>query len=120
MKGAIRGIWRQVCPRCREGAIFRASLWRGYLSMHEKCPVCGLKFDREPGYFIGAMYISYLASILPTLAIVLVLWRWTGWSFNVVMLGAFVCYLPLVPAVTRWARVIWIYVDQYFDPAPKS
>jgi len=35
-----------------------------------------------------------------------------------VMLGAFLCYLPLVPVVTRWARVIWIYVDRYFDPDP--
>ena len=46
---ALRGIVRQVCPRCREGAIFRASLWRGYLSMHETCPGCGLKVEREPG-----------------------------------------------------------------------
>lgn len=120
MTGAFRGIVRQLCPRCRQGAIFRASLWRGYLKMHERCPVCGLKYDREPGYFMGAMYISYLVSILPTLAIVLLLWRWTGWPFDTVMLGAFVCYLPLVPAVTRWARVIWIYVDQHFDPAPPN
>jgi uncharacterized protein (DUF983 family) len=118
MSGALHGILRQVCPRCREGAIFCGSLWRSYLAMHERCPVCGLKFEREPGYFIGAMYFSYLISILPTLAIVLVLWRWTGWSFNAVILGAFFCYLPLAPAVTRWARVIWIYVDRYFDPDP--
>ncbi len=116
MTSAVRGILRQVCPRCREGAIFRASLWRGYLSMHEKCPVCGLKYEREPGYFMGAMYISYLGSILPTLAIALVLWRWSGWSFNAVMLGTFACYLPLVPAVTRWARVLWIYMDRFIDP----
>jgi uncharacterized protein (DUF983 family) len=118
--GAIRGIIRQVCPRCREGAIFRAPLWRGYLAMHERCPVCGLKFEREPGYFLGALYFSYLLSILPGLAIVLFLWRWTGWQFDHVMLGAFLCYLPLVPAVTRWSRIIFIYVDQHFDPEPPT
>jgi uncharacterized protein (DUF983 family) len=120
MTGAIRGIVRQVCPRCREGAIYRASLWRGYLSMHEKCPVCGLKYEREPGYFLGAMYFSYLLSLPPGLILVLLLWRWTGWPFDTVMLGAFVCYLPLVPAVTRWARVVWLYVDRYFDPDPTT
>jgi hypothetical protein len=36
------------------------------------------------------------------------------------MLGAFVCYLPLVPAVTRWSRVVWIYVDRHFDPDPPT
>ena len=120
MTGALRGIVRQVCPRCRQGAIFRAPLWRGYLAMHEKCPVCGLKYEREPGYFLGAMYFSYMLSLLPGLAIVLLLWRWTGWPFNTVMLGAFFCYLPLVPAVTRWSRVIWMYVDRHFDPDPTT
>ena len=109
-----------MCPRCREGPIFRASLWRGYLAMHERCPVCGLKYEREQGYFLGAMYFSYLLSIPPGLIIVLLLWRWTGWRFDTVMLAAFLCYLPLVPAVTRWSRVIWLYVDRYFDPDPAT
>jgi uncharacterized protein (DUF983 family) len=116
MSGTLRSIVRQVCPRCREGAIFRTSLLRGYLSMHEKCPVCGLQYEREPGYFLGALYFSYALSIPPGLAIVLLLWRSTGWRFDTVMLAAFVCYLPLVPVVTRWARVLWIYVDRHFDP----
>lgn len=75
-----------------------------------------MKFEREPGYFLGAMYFSYLLSILPSLAVVLVIWRLSGWPFDTVMICAFVGYLPLVPAVTRWARVLWIYVDRHFDP----
>ena len=27
--------------------------------MHERCRACGLKFEREDGYFLGAMYIGY-------------------------------------------------------------
>ena len=84
--------------------------------MHERCPSCNLKFEREPGYFLGALYFSYAMSIPPGLLLVLLLWRITGWSFNMVMLGAFVAYLPMVPAVTRWARVFWLYVDWHFDP----
>jgi hypothetical protein len=84
--------------------------------MHEACPVCGLRFEREPGYFLGAMYFSYLISIVPVLAIALVLWRVTPWGFELVMLGTFLAYLPLVPGVTRLARVVWIYVDRHFDP----
>lgn len=84
--------------------------------MHERCPVCDLKYAREPGYFLGAMYFSYLLSILPVLAIVMVIWRWTNWRFDLVMVGTFVAYLPLAPFVTRMARVIWMYVDRYFDP----
>ena len=116
MASALQSIYRQRCPRCRSGQIFRVPLWRGFLSMHERCPVCGLKFEREPGYFLGALYFSYALSIPPGLANVLLIWRITHWQFDIVMLCAFVGYLPFVPAVTRWARVIWMYVDRHFDP----
>lgn len=84
--------------------------------MLPKCPVCGLKYVREPGYFVGAMYVSYLLSIPPVLVLVLLLWWWTGWRYDIVILAAFVCYLPAAPVVTRYARVIFMYVDQHFDP----
>jgi len=113
---ALKAMARQACPRCRKGPIFRASLWRGYLAMYERCPVCGLKYEREPGYFLGAMYFSYALSIPPGLLLVLLIWRLTRWRFDVVMLSAFLLYLPFVPVVTRWARVIWMYVDRHFDP----
>ena len=89
---------------------------RGFVAMHEKCPVCGLKYEREPGYFLGAMYFSYLLSIPPVLILVLLLWRLTSWRFDLVLVTAFVAYLPLVPFVTRFARVVWMYVDRHFDP----
>ena len=43
-------------------------------------------------------------------------WRISGWQFDVVMGCAFLAYLPLVPFVSRWARVLWMYVDWNFDP----
>ena len=61
---AARGIFGQLCPRCRTGDIFRSSIFRGFPKMHECCPVCGLKFEREEGYFLGAMYISYGLAII--------------------------------------------------------
>ena len=85
--------------------------------MHEKCPVCGLRFEREQGYFLGAMYFSYLISIPPVLVLLLLFWRYTSWRFEWVVAAAFVAYLPFVPLVTRYARVVFLYLDQHFDPA---
>ena len=82
--------------------------------------MCRLKYEREPGYFLGAMYFSYALSIPPGLALVLAIWRITRWQFDVVMGCAFVAYLPLVPVVSRWARVLWMYVDRTFDPDEKD
>jgi uncharacterized protein (DUF983 family) len=112
----IQAIVRELCPRCHKGKIFRGPLWRAYLAMYERCPECNLKYEREQGYFLGAMYFSYLLSIPPVLGLVLLLWWLTPWRFDVVLVAGFVAYLPLVPAVTRFARVLWLYLDRHFDP----
>jgi len=112
----LRSILHQRCPRCRQGAIFRGPLLRGWLSMYERCPVCNLKFEREQGYFIGAMYVSYGLAIPPYLLLVTALWLFVGWRYELALLGAVVAYLPFVPLAMRMSRVIWMYIDQAFDP----
>jgi uncharacterized protein (DUF983 family) len=113
---AIQAIARQLCPRCREGRIFRKSLLRGWLSMNESCPVCGLRLAREPGYFLGAMYVSYGLSLVPALFLVFLFWRVFGLAYYSALLAATLAYLPLVPMVVRMSRVLWIYFDQTSDP----
>ena len=113
---AFQGILHQVCPRCRKGPMFRPFSFRHWLDMYTVCPVCDLKFDREQGYFLGAMYVSYGLSIPPVLALVFVFWRLVGWPFGSAVIGAFVAYLPFVPFVVRLSRVIWIYIDRSVDP----
>ena len=112
----IYPIAHELCPRCHKGRIFRGPLWRTYLATNERCPECNLKFEREQGYFLGAMYFSYMLSIPPVLVLILLLWWLTHWRFDLVILAAFVAYLPLVPMVTRFARVLWLHLDHHFDP----
>src|SRR2546427_2942302 len=50
----LHAIIRQRCPVCFQGAMFR-----GRFEMSATCPVCGHRFEREPGFFQGAMYVSY-------------------------------------------------------------
>jgi uncharacterized protein (DUF983 family) len=113
---ALDGIVKKHCPRCRQGPIFR-SHW----VMNENCPSCGLDFDRgEPGYFTGAMYVSYALAIpliaLLTLVEHLIVRSWS--VFRLVLLATIIC-LPLTPWIWQYSRVIWIYFDQYFDPDEK-
>ena len=114
----LGSILRQRCPRCRTGKIFRHSVFRGLPKMYERCSVCNLKFEREPGYFLGAMYISFgLAVVTIALATVL-LWALTGWGITKDTNWAVVLFLPLAPAITLFARDLWIYLDQSVDPEP--
>ena len=84
--------------------------------MWELCPNCGLKFEREPGYFLGAMYISYGLGLIVIVAWGLLLWAVTSWSLMKITLWAILLFLPLVPIITLFSRVLWIYLDQAIDP----
>ncbi|MGH9538744.1 MAG: DUF983 domain-containing protein [Terriglobales bacterium] len=112
----MAAILRQRCPRCRSGSIFRYSIFRGFPKMHQRCPVCDLKFQREEGYFLGAMYISFGLALAVIAVIALLLWVATGWWITKDTIWAVVLFLPLAPAISLLARVLWIYLDQTFDP----
>ncbi len=74
----IRCLYRHTCPRCGDGAVFGT-----LLRMHRACPACGLEFEREPGYFLGAMYFSYALAVACAAPLVL-LGLWRGWSIPVI------------------------------------
>jgi uncharacterized protein (DUF983 family) len=106
----------QRCPRCREGKVFK-----GAFAMNEPCPVCGLAFQREEGYFLGAMYTSYALAVLIVVPLFfLTQWLLPGWRGEWVALIAVLPYLPLTPLVFRYSRLLWIYLDRYADPGEWS
>jgi hypothetical protein len=84
--------------------------------MYPCCPVCNLLFDREPGYFLGAMYISYGIGIVTVALVAAAVWRVTGWWITTDTIVAVLLFLPLAPTITLLARVLWIYLDQTIDP----
>jgi hypothetical protein len=91
------------------------------LAMNDPCPNCGLIFQREEGYFLGAMYFSYVLS-----AVLLTAFYFTAsallpdWNSSAVALVALIPYLPFVPAVFRYSRVLWIYLDRTTDAGDVS
>src|SRR5437868_1345573 len=108
----LSAILRQRCPRCCEGRVFC-----GATAMNPSCPVCGLAFEREEGYFLGAMYISYgLSCAVLITATFLVSLLLPDWDMGWVALLVSVCYLPLVPLVFRYSRVLWIHFDRWAWP----
>jgi uncharacterized protein (DUF983 family) len=110
-------ILHQLCPRCRAGRIFHKSIFTGFPSMYQTCPVCGLKFEREAGYFLGAMYVSYGLALIAIVILTAILWLVTTWSLMKITLWAMILFLPLAPTITLFSRVLWIYLDQAIDPA---
>lgn len=61
----ILDVINEKCPKCRDGYVFKQNVSLMKLPiMNDRCEKCNYRYDREPGYFIGAMYLSYGFAIL--------------------------------------------------------
>ncbi len=83
--------------------------------MHTHCPVCGVKYERETGYFLNSMFIGYAAGFLvlvPT-AVLLYFLDVSILVFSIVIIGE---TLLLTPLIFRYARILWMHADQVLDP----
>jgi uncharacterized protein (DUF983 family) len=84
--------------------------------MRDECPVCGLRFEREPGYFVGAIYINYGVTVVIALAGYFLLDAWwapaVGWQLALWM--PFVVGFPLW--AFRYSKVLWLAIDHLVDP----
>jgi len=100
------------CPRCG-----RTSLYTGPFTMRERCEACGLRYEREAGYFVGAIYVNYAAAVAVGIGTVFVL-DWTiGLSLRA-QLAIGIGLAALVPLVFfRWARSLWLGVDYFLTSA---
>jgi len=84
--------------------------------MHHACPVCGHVFEREPGYFVGAMYVSYALAIPAYLTVWGILGLLLpGWSDPAILALALPLFVPLAPILFRYARIIWMHLDLAID-----
>jgi len=84
--------------------------------MNEPCPRCGLRFEREPGYWTGAMVASYALGVPVLVLIVAALWLLTGWDIIPVLIVGDVLFLAAAPFIWRYSRVVWLYLDWLIDP----
>ena len=84
--------------------------------MNERCPDCGLKFEREQGYFLGAMYFSYFIATVAISLLAVLVWAVLRWDLPESVGAGFLLFLPAASVVTFFSRVLWIYMDQSIDP----
>lgn len=124
LSSKLRSIFNLTCPACRKGMLFpNKSYFMDFsFKMHEKCPVCKESFNREPGFYYGAMFISYIFSGFFSLifAGMLILifkldWQLSLFILCLVLIGSFVFWF-------KFSRSIWIhfFVDYKGDPESKD
>lgn len=57
----FRSVFKMKCPRCQEGEFFVSHPYdlKKAGDIHKKCSKCDLKYSPEPGFYYGAMFVSY-------------------------------------------------------------
>ncbi len=83
--------------------------------MLPQCSHCGLKYEREPGYFLGSIYINYgLTAVLS--AIIYIVGRFRLHISNTLLLSVLVGFCIVFPIlIFRYARAWWLAMDLSFD-----
>ncbi len=97
------------CPNCGSDT-FKAGLYR----THKSCSSCGQVFERESGFYAGAIYPFYggaaglggLVLLLTTLGM--------GWSFELGMGSAVAVVLLASPWLLWYSRLAFIHTDHRF------
>jgi len=99
------------CPRCRQGDMFPYSMLNlsRFTQMNKMCPVCGLQFEREPGFFFGAMYISYAFSVAVFVAVGVALSVLGDYPLHYYLIGVVVAIILLFPFMFRYSRILFLH-----------
>ena len=84
--------------------------------MHPQCSDCQLKFEREYGFFVGAMYINYGATVVIAIPGYFVLDYFTEITLaqQLILWISFATLFPLF--FFRYSRSLWLGLDYLFNP----
>lgn len=85
--------------------------------MHEHCAVCGLRYEREQGYFVGAIYLNYAVTIGVCFAAVLILDRVADVTLATELAVAVPLALLTPLAFFRHARSLWLGIGHFVTMA---
>jgi hypothetical protein len=111
------------CPRCHAAKVFENNnpySFKNGLTMFKHCASCGLKYEREVGYFYGSFYVSYaLQTALVTLFYLLnIYWlKMDSLTLVFIIIGLAV---GLFPITFRWSRIMWIAFFTKYEPDYKG
>lgn len=109
--------WKYTCPRCRKGDLFTKPFNIGEpLSMHHSCSKCEQLFEPEPGYYYGAMFLSYILSSGFLLPMALFFVFYLKWSVNATMGIVILLGIIFFIRILRFSRSLWIHIMVKYNP----
>jgi len=98
-----------LCPRCRKGAMFKKpGLFAFTYDMYDRCPECDVDYEPEPGFYYGAMFISYITTGFMLLSLSLSMVFLFKWSLTLTMTLLIILVILTHAYVFKVSRSIWL------------
>jgi len=119
LKGTIlHSIIKGSCPVCHNESMYVDSNpyhLRKVISMNERCSHCQTKYQMEPSFFYGAMYVSYAVGVAIAVASFII----SHYLLQLSLVGSFIsiiiAMIALYPIILRTSRNIWINLFLSYD-----
>ncbi len=115
----IKDILTNKCPHCGKGRIFNeANIYFNFSrpKMNEYCPNCGFNYQKEPGFFFGAMYVSYGLTVAQGIITYLIASTFFEEKFDLRIIGIIAGILLLLSSFNmRLSRILWIYLFKNYS-----
>jgi len=105
-----RGL-RQRCPVCGKGKVFQ-----GFFKTYERCPVCHFAYEREPGYYTGAIGANLILTelLLAAIAVPVAASQAVSIPAMIAMGATLPILLPLI--FYRPTKCLWMSLDHFLHP----
>ncbi|MFD0964976.1 DUF983 domain-containing protein [Pseudofulvibacter geojedonensis] len=108
---SLKTLFKLKCPKCTKGDVFENHKIFRYSKMHTYCPNCNYNNMIEPGFFYGAMYVSYILMVAESMATFLICQVFFDQNFDLRIFPFVVgILLILSPYNYKLSRAIWIFM----------
>lgn len=106
-------ILKCKCPNCKKEKMFKKGgnlLMLNIPKMHKNCPLCSYTFERETGFFFGAMFVSYALAAALMIICLIIFWYFLDLTPPIVF--AIIVLLAILSSTWNFkvSRSIWLYI----------
>lgn len=115
----LNSILTGSCPKCQKESMYsdRNPLHlTKVLKMNDHCSHCGLKYQIEPSFFYGAMYVSYGLNVAVGIAAFIISFVFFKTTIEQSFISIVVSLIVLFPFVLRLSRNLYINMFVSYDP----
>lgn len=114
----IYSVVANKCPQCHKGKVFENNNLYSFvngLKLNTSCSNCGLKYEREPGFFYGALYVSYAFSSGIFIVLYLLDAIWIHMDTVLLLTLVVIAIIGLYPFSFRWGKTMWLNFFVRYD-----